>query len=98
MSEIKPSHLKAIKPWDSVVQKSEYETVCRNILVILSRTGDTWRALGFDEYKKERLEDGHFSHQEEDAFNEVKQYTLNAFAAARFCNVWCEECQKVVSK
>lgn len=54
---MKPSNFKTY-PWNSVLRNNESETIARNVMVILSRTGDTFRPLAYDEYKTERLKEG----------------------------------------
>ena len=54
-----------IKPWNSVLAKCEAEVVACNIMVILKRTGDTWRRLTVEEYEAERLKDGNYTYGEE---------------------------------
>lgn len=86
-----PKNLSTIKPWDcclKVRHKSEYETIAQNIMKILSRTGNTWRKLSFEEYKTERLKDSEWSDREEIYFNEVVGYTISAEKAATFSSSW----------
>lgn len=45
-------------PMGSIFQKSESETVARNIMTILKRTGDVFRIIRWDEYKEERKQVG----------------------------------------
>ena len=66
----------------------ESEMVAVNIMVILSRTGNEWRKLSFEEYKKERLKDGNYTYKEEHYFNAVVDYTTSAEAARGFCPGW----------
>ena len=77
-------------PMDSVARKSEAETVARNIMVILKRTGNEWRRLGWEEYKTERLEDGGFSESEWGYFDEVVGYCISPETAVLFSPVWAE--------
>lgn len=58
-------------PWASVLQNSESETIARNLMVILNRTGNKFRELTWDEYKSERLKDGGFTEKEELYFKDV---------------------------
>lgn len=67
---MKPSTF-TIKPMGSTLQKSEYETIARNIMAILQRTGDTFRELTWEEYKEERLKDGYFNEGERSYFDKV---------------------------
>ena len=57
---MKPSNFKAL-PMGSIFEKSEYETIARNIMVILSRTGDLFRPISWYEYKEEREKDGNLA-------------------------------------
>lgn len=83
-----PSNFKS-KPMNSVKQKSETETIARNIMVILSRTGDEWREVSWDEYKAERLKDGEFSEwAERPHFEAAIPYTTSEANARRFSPVW----------
>ncbi len=75
-------------PWNSVTKNSESETVAKNIMVILSRTGDTFRKLSWDEYKKERQKDGNFTEREKAYFNKVASWCRTAEQAATFSPVW----------
>lgn len=76
------------QPWNSVLQKSEAETIARNIMVILKRTGNKWRKLSWEEYKSEREKDGEFTESERGYFNQVLPYTLTAENAATFSKSW----------
>ena len=62
------------RPIDSVMQQSEAETVARNIMVILYKTGNDWRKLKFSEYKKERKKDGGNRDMEENYFKKEIKY------------------------
>jgi hypothetical protein len=82
-----PKDFKA-QPMGSVLQKSEYETIARNIMVILERTGDKWRELSWEEYSKERTIDGDFNSGEESFFKGVVGYTVSSSKALLFCKNW----------
>lgn len=58
-------------PFNCIHQKSEFETVARNIMVILFRTGNVFRELSFEEYKEERMKDGHWTDVEEVYFHHL---------------------------
>jgi len=82
-------------PWSSVLQNSESETIALNIIKILSRTGDTWRSLTWEEYKTERTKDAGvgrqhatFSERERGYFEAVLPYTVSESAARAFCKTW----------
>ena len=77
-------------PWNSVLQNSEPETIACNIMNILKRTGDTWRALSWEEYCKERLKDGNFSETEKDYFEQVIGYCCSEQTAKLFSPDWKE--------
>jgi hypothetical protein len=72
----------------SILQKSEAETIARNIMVILFRTGNEWRRLEWDEYKSERLKDGQFTEAEREWFDKVIDYTVCPENADKFCSEW----------
>lgn len=84
-----PNNFK-VQPMNSVMHKSEAETVARNIMVILSRTGNTWRLLPWNEYKAERRNDNNFTMSEQSYFNNVIDYTSSEQAARLFSPVWKE--------
>ena len=86
---MKPSNFMQ-QPVGSNAQKSEAETVARNIMVILWRTGDQFRKLSWDEYKAERQKDGNFSEKEHAYFDQVIGYCKSADTAALFSPVWKE--------
>ena len=75
-------------PMGSVLQKSEAETVARNIMVILKRTGDAFRDLSFEEYKEERIMDGNYSGMEQNYFYQVLPYCKSADIAKLFSKSW----------
>lgn len=87
---MRPSTFAAIKPWDSITQNSESETIALNIMKILGRTGDEFRPLSWEEYKEERLKDGSFTESEKRYFDKVKDYCLSNETAKLFCNLWKE--------
>lgn len=63
-------------PIGSILSKSEYETVARNIMVILFRTGNVFRELSFEEYRAERLKDQNFTESEKIYFDKVSYLSL----------------------
>ena len=75
-------------PFDSVLKESECETVARNIMVILSRTGNAFRLLSWDEYKTERTKDGNFTESEKTYFDQVVGFCVAAESAKAFCPSW----------
>jgi hypothetical protein len=75
-------------PWNSIIRKSEAETIAMNIMVILKRTGDTFRELDYQEYKQERLKDGNYSDEEKFWFDKVIKYCKSSEMAARFSAKW----------
>lgn len=85
--ELKPSDFTTY-PWASVLKKSESESVACNIMIILKRTGNEFRTLDWDEYKKERLKDGCFSEIEKSYFEKVIPYCASAKTAASFSKAW----------
>lgn len=87
---MKPSNFSKLSPMGSVAKKSEAETVARNIMVILGRTGDSFRPLSWDEYKAERLKDGNFSWKERPFFDQVVGYCKSKDTVVLFCPSWAE--------
>lgn len=87
MRRIRPSQF-IENPMDSVLKKSESETVARNIMTILDRTGDIFRDLTFDEYKQERVKDGRFSENEKFYFDKIISYLKSADTARLFSDFW----------
>lgn len=75
-------------PYDSVFHKMETEIVARNIMAILSRTGDSFRRLEWQEYESERMKDGNFTHGEASQFEKVRDYCLSAETARLFSPAW----------
>lgn len=86
--ELKPSDFAKIDPMNSVFRKSEYETIARNIMVILSRTGNKFRHLSWKEYKTERLKDGNFTEMEKFYFDEVIRWCFSSHNAKKFSYYW----------
>lgn len=85
---LKPSRFASIHPFDSVFGSFEHEIVAKNIMVILSRSGDVFRSLSCEEYERERLKDGNFSLREELFFKDVIGYCKSPDTAVLFCKVW----------
>jgi hypothetical protein len=84
---MKPSDFHS-HPYDSVLKNNESETVARNIMVILTRLGDTWQELPWDTYVEHRQKDGNFSIKERAYFDKVVNYTISPDAAKRFSPTW----------
>ena len=81
---IKPSEFAKASACGSIFQKSEAETIAKNIMKILERTGNEWRKLTYQEYETERLKDGHYSSREEKYFNLVIDYCSSPDKAKSF--------------
>lgn len=92
---MKPSDFAKASPMGSILKKTEAEVVARNIIVILERTGNTWRKLTFEEYKTERLKDTSFTSLEESYFNQVIDYCVSPQTAKLFAPGWKEVAEKV---
>jgi len=86
---MKPSNF-IKKPYDSVLKNSECETVARNIMVILSHTGDEFRLLSWDEYKEHRTKDGNFTESEKQYFDRVVGFCVAAESAKAFSPIWAK--------
>lgn len=83
----KPSDF-TFHPFSSVLQNCECEQIACNIMVILKRTGDTFRPLSWDEYVSERKKDGHFTESEKGYFNQVINYCKSVDTANLFSKTW----------
>lgn len=75
-------------PISSVEYKVESGTIALNIITILKRTGDEFRAIPWEEYVQERTKDGNFSLAEKRYFDKVVEFTVSAEAASKFCLLW----------
>ena len=80
--------------YDSVYKNNECETVARNIMVILSRTGNTFRELSWEEYLSERIKDGggnthsNFAYSEDHYFSKVAKHCSTLSDVKRFSPAW----------
>lgn len=82
-------------PYDSVLKKTEAEVIARNIMVILARTGDTFRPLDWEEYERERRADaktdkggGFRAYKEKPFFDKVVGYCESEETARKFSPAW----------
>jgi len=90
MSNITPSHYLQ-RPVGSVSQNGDTETIARNIMAILSREGNQFRELSFDEYKLSRIQDGATEFAvsaEKPHFDIAAPYCISAQRANDFCEGW----------
>lgn len=78
-------------PWNSIFQNSECEVVARNIMIILKRTGNSFRKMTRGEYQSEREKDGEFTISELDIFDKVFPYCKSKHTAVLFSDEWKEE-------
>ena len=94
--EITPSMF-ITRPMDSVMQNAQCETIARNIMAILNRTGNKFRDLTWEEYEKERLKDGNFDAREKGFFEKV-QYLCKGLKKdiTGFSSVWKNTYDKTV--
>jgi len=86
---LKPKNFRR-HPYGSTSRHSETETIARNVMVILSRTGNEFRNLSWEEYKEERLKDGNFTESEGPLFDKVRVVGTSAEAAYLFCPTWLD--------
>lgn len=86
---MKPSNFTDF-PFSSALQNCESETIARNIMVILKRTGDTFRSLTFKEYQSEREKDGDSDSNEKKYFDKVIDYCKSADTAKLFSPIWAK--------
>lgn len=91
-----PKDFAKVYPSDSVFHNSEREYVARNIMVILGRTGNTFREMVWAEYLKERIKDGggdtyNWEHgSESQLFPQVVKYTTSEDVARLFSPEWAK--------
>ena len=78
-------------PFNSILNKWEPERIARNIMIILKRTGNTFRELSWEEYRKERSKDGGFGYNEKRHFDTVNIFCKNQDTAKTFCAHWAEK-------
>ena len=83
---MKPSDFLRVKIYSSVFRKAEYETICRNCIIISKRLGDKW-GLTKEDYQRERKKDGNYGNTESGIADEVLPYLespekLSSFAPA----------------
>ncbi len=81
-------------PMGSIEQKCESETVAQDIMIILERTGNKFRKLGWREYKRERLNDNDFYDGEKPFFNIVVSHCTSASKAKLFSKAWNQKSKK----
>lgn len=79
----------------SILKKSEAESIARNIMAILSRTGNEWRTLSWEEYVDERKKDhatdkggGFRDYLEKPYFEQVAGFCSSPSSAEQFCKGW----------
>ncbi len=77
-----------IRPWNSISRNRECEIVAGNIMVILERTGNTWRQLTWEEYMAEREKDGNFTMKEKTSFEQIVQHCTSQELAEAFSPSW----------
>lgn len=88
MYELTPKDFSNIFPMGSVARSWEAERIAKNIMVILARSGNVFRPLSWDEYKKERLQDGAFTESEKRFFDGVIDYCKSPDTARLFSEEW----------
>jgi len=81
-------------PWDSVLRKTDAEVVAVNIMVILKRTGNTWRDLTWEEYCTERFKDGGLTLAEQDYFTQVIRFCRSEIGARLFSKEWAKVAER----
>jgi hypothetical protein len=86
--DIRPSDFTCIFPTQSKGKDPLCEAVILNIMIILARTGDTFRELPFSEYKQRRKTDGGYTKIEKKLFPKVIGYCSSAEKAAEFSPAW----------
>jgi len=85
---MKPSDICRINPIVSVFKKPEYETIAQNIAIILSRTGNEFKIIAWEQYRTERLKDRNFSEIEKHYFDAVVKYFKSEDTVRLFSKAW----------
>lgn len=75
-------------PSRSIFNKSEYEYIALNIMKILTKTGDKFRSISWEEYRKEREKENNFSCGEKIFFNQVRKFCESSVQARTFSSQW----------
>lgn len=83
-----PRDFGKIFPFKSVLGDGNAEQVCRNIMVILDRTGNKWRKMRWSEYKSKVNREVSFD--EKECFIMVVKYTVSESTAGTFSKAWSE--------
>ncbi len=86
INDLKPSHFTG-KPFGSILQNSESETIALNSMVIRKRLGDKWD-LSWKEYKAERKKDNGFTEGEKTYFEKVIPLISDVIGAISFSQSW----------
>lgn len=91
-SELSPEDFTSF-PDTSVANDFKKEQVAQNIMIILARTGNKFRLLSWEEYRKGMMEESAmgdivFSESDRPHFEDVKMYCKSASDALRFCKTW----------
>ena len=90
---MKPAETKGF-PYRSLFRSGNHEAIARNIVTILSRTGNEWRELTEVEYIRERIADaehdqgGGFNPEELIYFRAVAPYLTSEEKAREFSPAW----------
>lgn len=79
---VRPSDFIDTFPYLSVLGKYEAEEAALNIMKVLARTGDCWRALTWEEYAKET------GSTYDKYFMMALEYCANELNAASFASSW----------
>lgn len=78
----RPSDFTHKKPWNSVTQSNECETVAQKIMLLMEETGNVFRPITWEEYQQ------NFPMDSKCFFDEVIKYCKSAETAACFSKVW----------
>jgi len=90
MNQARPSNYTS-HPTDSASQKSETETIARNIMIILKQAGNEFRDLPFEEYVTARMGHGASEREarnEKRYFDKAIPHCLSSDLADKFCRNW----------
>lgn len=85
---MKPSDLVGIFPFASIMQKSECETIAKNIIVIQSRIDNKFQLIDWDTYYVHRRKDGEFSDGEKKFYEMVAHLLTTEELVRKFSKYW----------
>lgn len=88
MEPIKPSDIKYIHPFDSIIGECNHEIIAKNIIIIQSRLENKFQLIDWDIYYFHRIQDGNFSEKEIALFDKVAPMLTTESDVRKFSKCW----------